>query len=93
MKAQVESIADLIKHIESDATQRDAEPFRDSLGRAKSTLEQLDRLTVKLSNNTNGSSRARKRAWMRHRSKVFRLQADLKEIRANFSAAASTQNW
>jgi len=60
-----------------------------TLFRAKLTLEQLNhhmRLSV------NGASRIRRRAWTRNKSKVYKLQATLKEHRANLLAATSANS-
>lgn len=55
---------------------------------AKSTLEKLSQLVqVKLLKNIHGTSRARKRAWARNKSKVYKMQNELKELRASLKAA------
>lgn len=64
-----------------------------SLSRAKLTLEELDRLIrVKLLTNVNGASRARRRAWTRNRSKIYKIQAALKEHRVNLLTALSANS-
>ena len=83
----------LARHIEHDTTRSHASSISTILLRAKTTLECLDRLmNIKLSKNVNGSVRARKRAWMRNKSKVYKILADLKEHRADLSAAANASN-
>ena len=58
------------------------------LSKAQSTLEELDQLLqVKFLRNIHSTSRARKRAWARNRSKVYKMQNDLKELRASLIAA------
>lgn len=59
-----------------------------TLSTAKSTLEKLNQLVqVKLLKNMHGTSRARKRAWARNKSKVYKMQNELKELRASLTAA------
>ncbi|MCJ1265528.1 hypothetical protein MMC22_005408, partial [Lobaria immixta] len=58
------------------------------LGRAKTTLEQLKSLVeTKIITKVNNSSRVRRRAWAKSRSKVYRIQSSLKEDRLNLVIA------
>ena len=58
------------------------------LGRARTTLEQLKILVeTKIITKYNNSSRIRRRAWSKWRSKVYRIQSSLKEDRSNLVIA------
>ena len=61
------------------------------LGRARTTLDNLKtlletRIIAKLKN----SSRIRRRAWAKSRSKIYRIQSSLKEDRLNLVLALTT---
>ena len=63
------------------------------LSTAKSTLEKLNQLVqVKLLKNIHGTFRARKMAWARNKSKVYKWQNELKELRAILTAAMGARS-
>jgi hypothetical protein len=59
-----------------------------TLSRGQQIIEQLHQLvTVKLVKHGRGSDRARRRAWVRNKSKVLRLRDSLKEARETIVVA------
>lgn len=60
------------------------------LTRAKLKFEQLDVLIkTKILVTINGTSRARRRVWLRNKAKVARIQGAIKELRMNLLATMS----
>ena len=59
--------------------------------RAKRTIDQLDQLIQqKLLRHVNGTAQTRRRAWMRHKSKIRKFQLALKDHMTNFLNATSS---
>lgn len=93
MKEQIEDFTSLLDEIDRQRTASISTTISTSLSRAKLTLEQLDQIVKnKLLRNANGGSRARRRAWVRNKSKVCNIQNALKEHRLNLLAAMGTTN-
>jgi hypothetical protein len=93
LQEQVEHFTNLVKEINDQHAVSLSSVIKTSLSRAKITLEQLDQLIqVKILKNVNGTSRARRRAWTRNRSKVYKIQNALKEHRVNLLAAISANS-
>ena len=64
-----------------------------ALSRAKLMLNKLDQLMqVKLLKGADCSTRTRRRAWARNKSKVNRARSELKEQRTNLIAAVSASS-
>ncbi|PVH89984.1 hypothetical protein DL98DRAFT_647652 [Cadophora sp. DSE1049] len=64
-----------------------------TLGRARLTIEQIHQLVELKLLKTNGStSRARRRAWARHKSKIHSLRDALRECRENLTTALSASS-
>lgn len=93
LKEQLENFTSLVNEIDIQPENSLSTAISTNLSRAKLTLEQLDQLLkAKVSRNANGTPRARRRAWTRNRSKVYKLQDALKEHRLNLLAAMSARN-
>ncbi|KAL9045865.1 MAG: hypothetical protein Q9214_001166 [Letrouitia sp. 1 TL-2023] len=93
LETRVEQFSTLVKDIDAQQAIRSSAAIAAILAKAKLTLERLGELVQnKLLKNVNGTSRARRRAWARNKSRVYRIQAELKEYRANLTAAVSTNN-
>ena len=61
------------------------------LGRARTTLDNLKTLLeTRIMAKLNNSSRTRRRAWAKSRSKIYRIQSSLKEDRLNLVLALTT---
>ena len=87
-QAQVEHFSILLEGIHHQEGVCNSAAVATILSTAKSTLEKLNQLVqVKLVKNMHGTSRARKRAWARNKSKVYKMQNELKELRASLTAA------
>lgn len=89
---QVEQLANILSEIDD---QRRTYPSNvvTTLGKAKVTLEQLQSLLeIKIINKVNSSSRIRRSAWARNRSKAYRIQSSLKEYRRNLVIALTVNN-
>ena len=87
----VERFAILLKQIESDTEHGRSEAVLKILSSANATLERLYHLVnVKLSKNANSSSRVRKRACIRNKSKIHKFQVDVNNYRAELSALLSS---
>lgn len=83
----------LLNRFEKHNTESKSATIATILFRAKLTLERLYRLVqAKLLKNANGSVRAWRRAWLGNKSKVSRIQGELKEHRANWAAIACADN-
>ena len=64
-----------------------------ALLRAERTIQRLNQLVqIRLLKNAEGTSRVRRRAWARNKSKILRLQDALKEHRAELVAAMTASN-
>ncbi|MCJ1385587.1 hypothetical protein MMC17_008710 [Xylographa soralifera] len=90
---QLEHFTNLIKEIHSQHTMSSSAVITASVLRAKLTMEQLNQLIhIKILKNVDGTARARRRAWTRNKSKLYRLQDVLKEHRENFAAALTANS-
>ena len=93
MKEQIEDLTNLLDEIEHQPAAFLSTTISMSLLRAKQTLERLDQIVkTKLLRNADGGPRARRRAWVRNKSKVCKIQKALKEHRLNIVAAMGATN-
>lgn len=89
----VEQFVTLVEEIRGQCTDSPSTVIATALSRAKHTLDKLNQLVQgKLVKNIHGTSRARRRLWARNKSKIDRIQNELKEHRANLTAALSAKN-
>lgn len=89
----VEQFAILVEEIRGQCTDCPSSVIATSLSRAKHTLDKLDHLIqVNLAKNVHGTSRARRRVWARNKSKIYEIENELKEHRANLTAALSANS-
>ena len=87
-QTQVEHFSFLLEGIHRQEGVRDSAVIATILASAKSTLEKLNQLVqVKLLKIIHGTSRAGKRAWAPNKSKFYKLQNELKKLRASLTAA------
>ena len=90
LQEQLEHFICLLEEIDGHRRPSDSPAITTALFRAKATIEQLNRLLQeKIVRNAYCSAQARRRAWTRNRSKIYRMKAALKEHRANLVAAIS----
>ncbi|MCJ1429915.1 hypothetical protein MMC29_007830 [Sticta canariensis] len=88
LEAQVEHFSILLEGIHRQEGVYNSAAVATILSTVNSTLEKLNQLVqVELVKNMHGTSRARKRAWARNKSKVYKMQNELKELRASLTAA------
>ena len=60
---------------------------------AERTMQRLNQLVqIRLSKKVDGTSRVRRRAWVRNKTKILKLQDALKEHRAEFVASMTASN-
>ncbi|KAG4441393.1 hypothetical protein IFR05_003150 [Cadophora sp. M221] len=94
LQEQLENFNSLVQEIDRSQGEGTDGIITQSLTRAKLSIEQLHQLIqIKLLKNLNGgTSRARRRAWTRNKSKILALRDVLKECRDNLSVALSAKN-
>lgn len=93
LKEQIEDFACLVNEIENQPAISLSITISTLLSRAKLSLEQLDQIVKnKILRNANGTPRARRRAWVKNRSKICRIQDALKEHRLNLLAAMGSSS-
>ena len=60
---------------------------------AERTMQRLNQLVqIRLSKKVEGTSRVRRRAWVRNKTKILKLQDALKEHRAELVASITASN-
>jgi hypothetical protein len=88
---QVQIFRQVIQAIEATTQSSTQNPLYDTLSRARKTVEELRTLiTVKLIRQRNGSAHARRRAWLKHKSKIVSLRNNLKDAGEKLSIALET---
>ncbi|KAH7343030.1 hypothetical protein BKA65DRAFT_552634 [Rhexocercosporidium sp. MPI-PUGE-AT-0058] len=92
LQGQLEYFNAILSEIEKSYSY-DSGLINTTLGRARLTIEQIHQLIDLKLLKTNGStSRTRRRAWARHKSKIHTLRDALKECRENLMAALSANS-
>jgi hypothetical protein len=90
---QLEHFTALLNEIGSQNATLSSSVIETSLSQAKITMEQLHQLIqVKILQNVDGTSRARRRAWTRNKSKICSIVDALKEHRQNILTAISANS-
>ena len=93
LQEQVGNFTSILKEIDDQQALSLSTVITRNLSRAKLTLEQLDQLIrARILKNVNGTSRARRRAWTRNKSKVGKFQDALKDHRMDLLAAISANS-
>ncbi|KAI0101440.1 hypothetical protein F4776DRAFT_499381 [Hypoxylon sp. NC0597] len=85
---QIEVFRCVLQTIEEAPRQAMDKAVTITLFRAQKIVEDLHQLlTVKLSSQSNGSNRARRRAWLKNKRKIVSLRDNLKDARETLSVA------
>ena len=87
-KDQTESFLILVNEIKIQPVDSLSTAICKTLSRARYDLEQVNHiLQAKVLRNVDGTSRARRRAWARDKSKIYKIREALKEHRLDLMAA------
>lgn len=90
-KEQLRSFCDVVEHIEKTNEVSQRPTLQASLSRAYKIIKDLHGLvTTKLIDSRDGTTRARRRAWLRNKRKIVRLQDKLKDVREALLGAVCT---
>lgn len=92
LQEQLEEFIDILGEIRKEHSDSCSIGVTTSLSNAKRDIEQLDQLIKKHILPNAATSRARRAAWMRHKSKIYRLQHALKEHRQNLIVVVSAKS-
>lgn len=93
MQEQVEHFTALLNEIESQNAIISSPVIERGLSRAKIKIGQLHEIIqVKILRNVNSTSRARRRAWTRNKSKICSIVDALKEYRQILLTAISANS-
>jgi len=93
LQDQLENFNGMLAEIEKSHNHVLPGPVFTTLERSKLAIEQIRQLVELKLLKTNGStSRARRRAWARHKSKIHSLRDILRECRENLTIALSASS-
>ena len=91
---QLEDFTRLVAEVESHLTVSNSTLVADCLRRARASIDKLDQIVRrKILVTIKGTALTRRRAWMKNKSKICRLQDALKEHRAGLLVATSANAW
>ncbi|KAL8920991.1 MAG: hypothetical protein Q9172_004255 [Xanthocarpia lactea] len=91
LQEQLQAFLDVVESVDVTVNGSTQKTLHSSLSRARNVIEELHQLiTVKLVRQGNGSGRVRRRAWLRNRRNIVRLQSKLKDVREALLGAICT---
>ncbi|KAF2799354.1 hypothetical protein K505DRAFT_294860 [Melanomma pulvis-pyrius CBS 109.77] len=92
LQEQLEDFIDILGEIRKEHSDSYSIGVTTSLSNAKRDIEKLDQVIKKHILPNASTSRARRAAWMRYKSKICRLQDSLKEHRQNIVVVVSAKS-
>ena len=93
LQEQLQDFVTLVEEMQRQHASSASPALATGLSNAKRTIDQLDQLIQrKLLRHKDGTAQTRRRAWMRHKSKIRKFQLALREHVARLSAATSSTN-